>query len=182
MSDNTPNSLLDLVANRQNVDRFRELLWEGTYAEYLDMVKADPAIARNAYQRLFDLVESYGTSEYTEYKKTIVRHAFFDDPFEEGRDGVFGIDIAVAVGVDGSRRRAERDGVILGRQRAKAERHRAGDIILDPRIGAECGGAGGSPRDRCLAAQRDAAISRCRRHGANRRTPRSRYRRDGAEC
>ena len=54
-------------------------------------MKADPAICRNAYQRLFDLVDAHGFTEYTEYKKTIRRYHFFDDP-DDKTDGVFGID------------------------------------------------------------------------------------------
>ena len=36
---------------------------------------------------------SYGTEEYKEYKKKIVKYKFFDDPFEDGKDAVFGIDL-----------------------------------------------------------------------------------------
>ena len=87
------SSLMEVIARSQDVNRFRELLWEGSYGDYLEMVQADRNIARNAYQRLYDLIESYGTEEYTEYKKTIVRYKFFDDPFGEGRDAIYGIDI-----------------------------------------------------------------------------------------
>lgn len=85
--------LLGLVATNQDVGRFQELLWEGGLGAYLDMVRDDPRISRNAYQRLYDLIESYGTCEYSEYRKEIVRHKFFDDPFGNGADAVFGIDI-----------------------------------------------------------------------------------------
>ncbi len=90
---NEPTGLLGVVAAHQDIGHYQELLWEGTFAEYLEMVKDDPRIARNAYQRLYDLIESYGYREYTEYKKTIRRYHFFDDPFENGKDAVFGIDI-----------------------------------------------------------------------------------------
>ncbi len=89
----TQRSLLDLVAAHQNADRFKTLLWEGSYAEYLDIVQRDPAVARTAWQRLYDLVEHFGSDTYTEYKKPIERHRFFDDPFGDGKDAVFGIDI-----------------------------------------------------------------------------------------
>jgi len=89
----TDNSLMNLIATHQNVGRFQDLLWEGSFAEYLDMVREDPRLCRNAWQRLYDLVDSYGSHEYTEYKKPIVRHKFFDDPFSNGDDAVFGIDI-----------------------------------------------------------------------------------------
>ncbi|MFT4625495.1 MAG: serine protein kinase [Myxococcota bacterium] len=87
------NDLLALIAERQDVQRYRDLLWEGSFADYLDMVLGTPSIARNAYQRLYDLVESYGFEDITEYKKTIRRYQFFDDPFGGGADAVFGIDI-----------------------------------------------------------------------------------------
>ncbi len=92
MANGDRSPMLDLVAARQDTSRFRDLLWEGTFSDYLEMVVEDPRIARNAYQRLFDLVELYGTSQYNEYKKTILRYHFFDDPFESV-DAVFGIDV-----------------------------------------------------------------------------------------
>ncbi len=90
---NDPTGLLGVIAAHQDIGHYQELLWEGTFAEYLEMVRGDPRIARNAYQRLYDLIEGYGHTEYTEYKKTIRRYHFFDDPFEDGKDAVFGIDI-----------------------------------------------------------------------------------------
>ncbi len=87
------SGLLGLIGAQQDMGRFRELLWEGSFEDYLKMVVEDANIARSSYQRLFDLIQSYGSSEYSEYKKTILRHNFFDDPFENGHDAVFGIDI-----------------------------------------------------------------------------------------
>ncbi len=91
-NDGSNESLLGLIARHQDVQRFQDLLWEGTYAEYLQMVQDDPTVCRNAWQRLYDLIESFGTESFTEYKKQITRHNFFDDPFE-GKDAVFGIDV-----------------------------------------------------------------------------------------
>ena len=90
---NQNTGMLDLIAANQNQARFQELLWEGSFSDYLELLAEDPRIARTAYQRLYDLVESYGSHEYTEYKKVIQRHHFFDDPFDKGADAVFGIDI-----------------------------------------------------------------------------------------
>jgi serine protein kinase len=39
------------------------------------------------------MIMSYGTSTYTEYKKEITRYHFFDDPIEDGKDAIFGIDV-----------------------------------------------------------------------------------------
>ncbi|MEZ4321534.1 MAG: serine protein kinase [Myxococcota bacterium] len=85
--------LLGLIEAQQDRGHYQNLLWEGTFGDYLEMVKANPALARNAYQRLYDLIISFGSYDYTEYKKTITRYKFFDDPFEDGHDAVFGIDI-----------------------------------------------------------------------------------------
>jgi serine protein kinase len=92
-SPDRENAFLKLIETHQNVGRFQDLLWEGSFEEYLEMVRADPGLCRNAYQRLYDLVESYGSNEYAEYKKSIIRYKFFDDPFADGADAVFGIDI-----------------------------------------------------------------------------------------
>ncbi len=59
MAESKKSGLLELIAANQDVGRFREMLWEGTYADYLNMVKEDPNICRNAYQRLYDLIESF---------------------------------------------------------------------------------------------------------------------------
>ncbi|MCK6506588.1 serine protein kinase [Myxococcota bacterium] len=99
MSDPTPTAarhnspLLSALASLQDVRQYQELNWEGSFGDYLDLVTADPTVARNAYQRLYDLVESFGTETYVEFKKDIVRHRFFNDPFEDGKDAVFGLDV-----------------------------------------------------------------------------------------
>ena len=72
---------------------YREFNWEGSFFEYLDLVKEKPAIARNAFQRMFDMILSWGTTSYVEYKKNILHYKFFEDPIEGGRDAVFGLDI-----------------------------------------------------------------------------------------
>ena len=73
---------------KESQDEFKHLHWEGTFWEYLDMVKKDPRVARNAFQRCYDMVMDYGTDSYTEYKKKITRYKFFEDPIENGKDAV----------------------------------------------------------------------------------------------
>ena len=53
--------------------------WTGTFQEYLDLVKSNPKLSRNAYQRLFDMIVESGTEEYIDFKKQIIRYKFFDD-------------------------------------------------------------------------------------------------------
>ncbi len=72
---------------------FSHLHWSGTFQEYIDHVTENPKIARNSFQRIFDMIMSFGTESYVEYKKEITRYKFFDDPFDDGKDAVFGIDV-----------------------------------------------------------------------------------------
>jgi serine protein kinase len=87
------NPILSRIAALQDIQQYQELNWEGSFEAYLDIVRADPSVSRNAYQRLYDMIMKFGTETYTEYKKTIVRYKFFDDPFDNGKDAVFGIDV-----------------------------------------------------------------------------------------
>ena len=77
----------------QTKDEFRQMHWEGSFFEYLEMVKKNPNIARNAFQRMYDMVLTHGTESFTEYKKEITRYKFFDDPIDHGKDAVFGLDV-----------------------------------------------------------------------------------------
>jgi serine protein kinase len=77
----------------QSKDEFRQLHWEGTFFEYLEMVKKNPHISRNAFQRMYDMILTWGVDGYTEYKKEVTRYKFFDDPIDGGKDAVFGLDI-----------------------------------------------------------------------------------------
>ncbi len=82
------------IVHKHTIDtKYEELNWRGKYAEYLDMVIENPKIARTAFQRLYDMIETYGTTTFTEYKKKITHYNFFDDPMEHGKDAIFGIDI-----------------------------------------------------------------------------------------
>ncbi len=81
------------VSENFNAEDFSHLHWEGSFQSYVDLVLKDPRITRNAFQRVHDMVISYGTSNYTEYKKEITRYHFFDDPLENGKDAIFGIDV-----------------------------------------------------------------------------------------
>ncbi len=83
----------EYIQSLQNVDAYREQHWEGSFDDYLELVRNDPRIIRNAHQRLYDMILGYGTDEYTEYKKTITHFNFFNDPFNDGDDAVYGLDI-----------------------------------------------------------------------------------------
>ncbi|EKD41601.1 MAG: hypothetical protein ACD_73C00631G0001, partial [uncultured bacterium] len=39
------------------------------------------------------MILSHGTEEYREHKKKIIKYKFFNDPYEGGKDAIFGLDI-----------------------------------------------------------------------------------------
>ncbi|TXD32198.1 serine protein kinase [Lujinxingia vulgaris] len=86
-------SLLHKIGRHHDIDEYRELHWEGSFEEYLDLVREDVRVTRNAYQRIYDMVMSYGTEEYIDNKKKIVRYNFFKDEITGGADAIYGLDI-----------------------------------------------------------------------------------------
>jgi len=86
------NSILTKIEKLQDVGGFRDLHWEGTFEDYLEIVRKDPRVTRSAFQRIYDMLVSYGYEEYTRNRETLIHYHFFDDPFENGRDAVFGLD------------------------------------------------------------------------------------------
>lgn len=86
------SSLLRKIEQLQDLEEFRDLHWEGTFEDYLELVCDDPKIARTAYQRLYDMILSYGFDEYTRNREKLIHYNFFDDPFGNGKDAVFGLD------------------------------------------------------------------------------------------
>ena len=83
----------EFMRDNYKVEDFTHLHWSGSFQDYLNMVSGDRQIVRNAFQRVHDMIMSFGTSTYTEYKKEITRYHFFDDPIENGKEAVFGIDV-----------------------------------------------------------------------------------------
>lgn len=64
-----------------------------SFRDYLSWLEEDPRIARSAFQRAYDMIASYGHQEYEESKKRIIHWNFFDDPMDQGKDAVFGLDV-----------------------------------------------------------------------------------------
>ena len=85
--------LLQLICANQDTTAYLDLNWHGSLTDYLTLVQNNPKVSRTAFQRVYDMVLSHGTEEYTEYKKKIRRFKFFDDPFDNGKDAIFGADI-----------------------------------------------------------------------------------------
>jgi serine protein kinase len=86
-------SLVGQIASLQNYATYKELAWEGSFEDYLDLVRKRPTVTRNAYQRLYDMVLSHGVEEYIDNKKKLVRYRFFKDDQHGGKDAIFGLDV-----------------------------------------------------------------------------------------
>ncbi|MBL8859308.1 MAG: serine protein kinase [Planctomycetes bacterium] len=92
MSDSIP-PILDLVEANLVAARFAELHWRGSLAEYLEIVEARPLVARNAWQRCLDMIESHGSLRSA---RNVRRWKLFDDPLGNGDDAVYGLDEPLA--------------------------------------------------------------------------------------
>jgi len=86
-------TLVSKIAALQDYKEYENLHWEGSFEDYLELVRKNPRITRNAYQRLYDMVLSYGTEEYIDNKKKLIRYNFFKDEQNGGSDAVFGLDV-----------------------------------------------------------------------------------------
>ncbi|MEM7131752.1 MAG: serine protein kinase [Chloroflexota bacterium] len=80
------------IQNMQDISAFKEQHWTGSFADYLELVKQKPLVARTAFQRLYDMIISYGSHTYTTLREELTHYNFFDDPFDDGADAVFGLD------------------------------------------------------------------------------------------
>ncbi|MEX2169407.1 MAG: serine protein kinase [Pirellulales bacterium] len=84
--------IIQLLADRQDREQFRRKNWVGSFDEYLDIVRKTPLVTRTAYQRLYDMILSYGVDSIERGREKRTHYRFFDDPDNDGRDAVFGLD------------------------------------------------------------------------------------------
>jgi serine protein kinase len=90
---NQSREIISLVSSRQDLEQFRKKHWIGTFEEYLDIVRDNPKVARNAFERCYDMICSYGSESHEVGRgEHRVHYRFFDDPEDMGRDAVFGLD------------------------------------------------------------------------------------------
>src|SRR6266566_4019976 len=54
-------SILSAIANLQSPQEYQELHWEGSLEDYLKLIQDSPRVTRNAFQRIYDMILSYGT-------------------------------------------------------------------------------------------------------------------------
>ncbi len=85
-------SVFEIIHEMSETSSFQALHRERTFEEYLEMVKQNPRVARDAFQRQYDMVLFYGTEEIFENKEKIVRYKFFQALHLDGKDAIFGLE------------------------------------------------------------------------------------------
>jgi len=86
------NPLVSIIDKKLDVSRFREQHWEGSFWEYLEITSENPSVARNSFQRVYDMIMSYGTEPFVQFKQEMTRYKFFGDPIDHGADAIFGLE------------------------------------------------------------------------------------------
>jgi serine protein kinase len=85
-------AILEALRRELNLGDYRKIHWEGTFDEYLDIVRRHPEVTRTAYQRLYDMILAHGTDEVYEHKEKIIRYKFFTEWAEKHSDAIYGLD------------------------------------------------------------------------------------------
>lgn len=76
---------MDILKKIQDHREYEEeLKWEGTFAEYLELLRERPYLAQSAHSRVYNMVKSAGVEEAHDHK----RYKFFDDD-------IYGLDEAM---------------------------------------------------------------------------------------
>ena len=88
----TGKAILAALRPQLNLSDYRKKHWEGTFDEYLDIVREHPEVTRTAYQRLYDMILSHGTEEVYEHKEKITRYKFFTEFAAQHGDAIYGLD------------------------------------------------------------------------------------------
>lgn len=88
----TGKAILEGLRPQLDLSDYRKKHWEGSFEEYLDIVRQQPAVTRSAYQRLFDMLLSHGTEEMYENKEKVTRYKFFTEFASQHGDGIYGLE------------------------------------------------------------------------------------------
>ena len=77
--DDKHTSVLTKFAQLYDRKEFLALNEEMNFSAYLEKVRANPKLARNAFQYVYDMIMEKGTSTFERYRKTYTRYHFFSD-------------------------------------------------------------------------------------------------------
>ena len=82
------SDMLKKISAKFDKENFKKLNEGMSFSEYIDLVYKNPRLARTAYQYLYDMIKSKGTSKVERYRRTYIRYKFFDD----SDTPIFGLD------------------------------------------------------------------------------------------
>jgi serine protein kinase len=88
----TVPDVLTRVQELLRPESYRKLHWEGTFEEYLQIFQQNPRVARSAFQRLYDMILSYGYEWIEDGKDQLIRYRFFYSPPFAPEDAVYGLE------------------------------------------------------------------------------------------
>jgi serine protein kinase len=84
--------ILGLIQKSLDVSKYQDEHWEGSFQDYLNLLQENPLVVRTAHQRVYDMVLSHGVEELEIDKEKVVKYRFFEDPFDNGADGLYGLE------------------------------------------------------------------------------------------
>ncbi|HCU25686.1 MAG TPA: hypothetical protein DF383_11780, partial [Deltaproteobacteria bacterium] len=61
------STLMAELRNLHDTRSYQDLNWEGSFEDYLEIVRKNPRVARSAFQRVYDMILMQGVEEYKEY-------------------------------------------------------------------------------------------------------------------
>ncbi|HEV3446264.1 MAG TPA: serine protein kinase, partial [Gemmataceae bacterium] len=75
-----------------NLNDYRKKHWDGSFEEYLEIVREHSEVTRTAYQRLYDMILAHGTEEVYENKDKVIHYKFFTEYATRHGDAIYGLD------------------------------------------------------------------------------------------
>jgi serine protein kinase len=91
----TGMAILDELRGQIDLGDYRKQHWEGSFADYINIVVEHPEVTRSAYQRLYDMILTHGTEDVYENKEKVIRFKFFADYAAKYGEAVYGLDRAL---------------------------------------------------------------------------------------
>jgi serine protein kinase len=80
------------IAAKFDVQQFRKLNQQMTFAEYLDLTLKNPLVCLSAFQRLYDMILASGVERFRRFNRTHTRYNFFA---KHPEFPIFGLEMAV---------------------------------------------------------------------------------------
>lgn len=84
----SPTNYLDTLASQFDIEKFRTINEEMSFAEYVDLLLVKPKLVRTAHQIVYDMISAKGTEKIEIFRKSYLHYNFFDDP----EIPIFGLD------------------------------------------------------------------------------------------